>query len=111
MPAAFIGEWTGTARQPLGRITSWEVVITFSETSRTGTFAASLNCTGSLTVVDPAPTEREIHLRQKTGWNPGQTCVESADLTLRTDGDGRLEMFWQDLNNETNQATATLTRS
>jgi hypothetical protein len=111
IPAAFIGEWSGTARQPLGRITSWEVTITFTETSPTGTFAASLGCTGSLTVVDPAPTGREIRLRQQTGWNPRQTCVETAEITLRVDGDDKLTMEWQDLGATTNQATASLTRS
>jgi serine/threonine protein kinase len=111
VPGAFIGEWSGTAKQPIGTVSSWEVVITFTATSRTGSFFTSLNCTGTLTVVAPWPTDREVHLHQQTGWNPRQTCVDEADITLTLDDDGQMEMRWQDLGNASNQATASLTRS
>jgi hypothetical protein len=111
VPDTFIGEWSGTANQPIGTVSSWEVVITFTATSRTGSFFTSLNCTGTLTVVAPWPTDRELHLHQQTGWNPRQTCVDEADITLTLDDDGRMAMRWQDLGNASNQATASLTRS
>jgi serine/threonine protein kinase len=111
VPSTFIGEWSGTAKQPIGTVSSWDLVITFTATSRTGSFFTSLNCTGTLTVVAPWPTDREIHLHQQTGWNPRQTCVDEADITLTLDDDGRMEMRWQDLGNASNQATASLTRS
>jgi serine/threonine protein kinase len=111
VPGAFLGEWSGTAKQPIGTVSSWEVVITFAASARTGSFFTSLNCTGTLTVVAPWPTDQEIHLHQRTGWNPRQTCVDEADITLTLDDDGRMEMRWQDSGNPSNQATASLTRS
>ncbi|PWK48036.1 serine/threonine protein kinase [Actinoplanes xinjiangensis] len=111
VPGAFLGEWSGTAKQPIGTVASWEVVITFAASARTGSFFTSLNCTGTLTVVAPWPTDQEIHLHQRTGWNPRQTCVDEADITLTLDDDGRMEMRWQDSGNPSNQATASLTRS
>ncbi|WP_433795947.1 protein kinase domain-containing protein [Actinoplanes sp. CA-252034] len=111
IPAAFVGEWSGTAKQPIGTVSSWEVTITFTATSSTGGFDTSLGCNGTLTVVTPWPTEREIHLRQETGWNPRGTCVDAADITLRIDADGRMQMSWHDLGEPLNVATASLTRS
>ncbi|MEV4276638.1 protein kinase domain-containing protein [Actinoplanes xinjiangensis] len=111
VPGAFLGEWSGTAKQPIGTVSSWEVVITFTASARTGSFFTSLNCTGTLTVVAPWPTDRQIHLHQRTGWNPRQTCVDEADITLTLDDDGRMEMRWRDSGDPSNQATASLTRS
>ncbi|MEU4623965.1 protein kinase [Actinoplanes sp. NPDC023801] len=113
VPAAFAGRWSGRASQPGGSVTSWQVTITFAAASSVGEFESpTLNCTWSLTVVDPAPTGRELRLRQeKTSWDPRGSCVTTADLTLRLGPDDRLEMRWQAAGDESNQATASLTRS
>ncbi|GIE31068.1 hypothetical protein Ait01nite_041130 [Actinoplanes italicus] len=113
VPAAFVGRWSGRASQPGGSVTSWKVTITFAEAAAVGEFESStLNCTWSLTLADPAPTEREMHLLQeKTSWDPIGNCVTTADLTLRVDQRGRLEMRWQAIGDKSNQATAWLTRS
>ncbi|WP_203779774.1 hypothetical protein [Actinoplanes philippinensis] len=111
IPAAFLGAWSGTAKQPIGVVESWRVTITFTASSRTGGFDTSLSCDGTLTVIEPWPTEGEIHLRQKTGSNPRGTCVDAAEVTLRIGGEGRMEMVWQDLGEPLNIATASLTRA
>ncbi|BEL06981.1 hypothetical protein Q0Z83_051720 [Actinoplanes sichuanensis] len=111
IPAAFVGKWSGTAKQPIGVVDSWQVTITFTAASPTGAFDTSLACDGTLAVVEPWPTGREIHLRQQTGWNPRGTCVDAAKVTLRIGDDDRMEMTWQDLGEPLNIATASLTRS
>jgi hypothetical protein len=113
VPAAFVGRWSGRASQPGGDPASWKVTITFAEASDAGELESStLNCTWNLTVVDPAPTGREMHQRQdKTSRDPRGACVTTADMTLRTGQGGRLEMVMQQVGGNAERATATLTRS
>jgi hypothetical protein len=113
VPAAFTGRWSGRATQPDDDVEPWNVTITFAGTAGAGEMESStLDCTWSLTVVDPAPTAREIHLRQdKNSWDPRGNCVTTADLTLRTGQGGRLEMVMKQVGGNGERATATLTRS
>ncbi|MFY1674287.1 Hsp70 family protein [Plantactinospora sp. WMMB334] len=112
VPAPFVGEWIGKVSQPGGVVTSWSVSVTFRAGSDVGTFrSSSLGCRGTLTVVAPRPTEREMHLRQRTTSDPKSICVDAADWTLIALDNGKIDMFWQQFGNPVNAATATLSRS
>ncbi|AVT40032.1 heat-shock protein Hsp70 [Plantactinospora sp. BB1] len=111
VPAPFVGRWTGRVSQPGGVVRSWNVVVRLAAGSDVGSFESPrLGCRGTLTVVAPRPTEREIHLRQRTTRDPRGICVDAADWTLITAGPDRIDMFWQQFGIPTNTATATLTR-
>ncbi|WP_422772551.1 Hsp70 family protein [Plantactinospora sp. WMMC1484] len=112
VPAPFVGEWIGKVSQPGGVVTSWSVSVSFRAGSDVGTFrSSSLGCRGTLTVVAPRPTEREMHLRQRTTSDPKSICVDAADWTLIALDNGKIDMFWQQFGNPVNAATATLSRS
>ncbi|GIG89004.1 Hsp70 family protein [Plantactinospora endophytica] len=112
VPAPFVGRWTGRVSQPTGVVKSWGLAITLATGSDVGRFViGSLRCEGTLTVVAPAPTERELHLRARTTRDPQSKCVDAGDYTLIISGRNRLDMFWQQFGDPTNVATATLTRS
>jgi serine/threonine protein kinase len=113
VPAAFAGRWSGRVSQPEGDVTSWKVTIAFAGSAGTGTAESSTPaCRWDLTVTDPAPTNREMHLLvEKASWDPRGHCMTTAGLTLRLGQDGRLGMLMRDTGNDSDQATATLTRS
>ncbi|MFI7546640.1 serine/threonine-protein kinase [Actinoplanes sp. NPDC049599] len=109
VPAAFHGRWVGIADQPMSRAKSWPAVITFAPGSDTGKFeAVSLRCKGVLTVTAPAPTERVLHVHQRTTRASPARCAEAADLTLIVNAAGGIDMYWQDAAAANNTATATL---
>ena len=70
-----------------------------------------IDCRATLTVVQPAPTDRELHLYQHTTADPGRECAPAARITLvRVDPD-TVDLFWQDVAASSNVSTATLGRS
>ncbi|MFY1688854.1 Hsp70 family protein [Plantactinospora sp. WMMB782] len=111
VPAPFVGHWTGRVSQPGGVVRTWQVSVSFTAGSDIGTFrSSSLGCRGTLTIMAPRPTVREMHLRQRTTSNPKSICVAAADWTLIVVDSGRIAMYWQQFGEPTNAATATLTR-
>jgi molecular chaperone DnaK len=112
IPGPFVGRWSGRAHQPIGKVTSWLITVAFTATSEVGTFQSpTLKCAGTLTVVGPGPTDRELHLRQHTTSDPRGICVDAADWTLIVNPGGGLDMYWQEFGDQSNRATASLTHA
>ncbi|MFY1634243.1 Hsp70 family protein [Solwaraspora sp. WMMB335] len=111
-PERFIGQWSGTVRQPNGLVTSWDVRIALGPGTDVGTFSSTrLGCEGTITVVAPLPTEREVHLRQRTTRDPQSICVDAADWMLIARAPDSVDMYWTEFGDPTNTATAALTRT
>jgi hypothetical protein len=112
IPAAFGGRWTGTAAQTGGVVTSWLGIFDLPAGAATGTLnAPTLGCAAELSVVAPSPTDRELHLRQRTTVDPRLRCAAAADILLLANSSGGLDMFWQQFGVPTNTSIATLIRT
>ena len=113
VPAVFAGTWQGRARQRGATSNWWNATIALPARSATATMALTgpIDCRATLTVVQPAPTDRELHLYQHTTADPGRECAPAARITLvRVDPD-TVDLFWQDVAASSNVSTATLGRS
>jgi hypothetical protein len=112
IPAPFAGRWTGTARQRGGVVSSWTGVFVLPAGEAIGRLdAPTLGCAAELHVVMPAPTDRELHLRQRTTVDPRSTCAPAAEILMVINGSGGIDMFWQEFGVPTNTSVATLTRA
>jgi eukaryotic-like serine/threonine-protein kinase len=111
IPVPFIGRWTGTADQPKGTPKRWKAVVEFAPNSSHGRMEDNTNkCVDRLTVTRPAPTETELHLYQHNISGKTGDCAAAGTLRLIVNGVGGLDMFWKDLSDGSNTATAVLTR-
>ncbi|MDG4772185.1 Hsp70 family protein [Solwaraspora sp. WMMD792] len=112
VPTSFAGQWSGIVDQPTGTVTSWSLTATFAAGADGGTFrSTSLGCEGTLTIIEPRPTSREIHLRQRTTVNSRSLCVGAAQWTLILQEPDRADMHWVDAGSPSNTGTATFVRS
>ena len=98
--------------QPGGVVTSWNLTATFQAGAGGGTFRSdSLGCSGTLAIARPQPTDREIHLRQRTTRNSRSLCVSGAEWTLIISDPGKADLHWVEVGKPENTATATMVRS
>jgi hypothetical protein len=105
----FSGVWLGTASQPTGEITQWNMDLTFPATGTAGAFALpTLHCSGLLLISGSGP--RRLTVREVVLKNSQELCAPGATMTLTRSGPDGMHMDWQDAGNPTNVATGTLTR-
>ncbi len=111
-PAArrwFSGVWLGTASQPTGEVTQWNMDLTFPVTGKAGAFVLpTLHCSGLLLISGTGPGR--VTLREVVLKNTRELCAPGATITLTRSGPGEMHMNWQDAQNPVNVATGTLTR-
>jgi len=113
VPTVFAGTWQGRARQRGGTSNWWNATIALPAGSATATMALTgpIDCRATLTVVQPAPTDRELHLYQHTTADPGRECAPAARITLVRLDPNTVDLFWQDVAASSNVSIATLGRS
>jgi hypothetical protein len=105
----FSGVWLGTASQPTGEITQWNMDLTFPATGKAGVFVLpTLHCSGLLVISGTGPGR--VTLREVVLKNTRELCAPGATMTLTRSGPGEMQMNWQDAQNPVNVATGTLTR-
>jgi hypothetical protein len=109
-PAAswLAGTWIGSASQPSGEVTRWTAELTFSHSSRAGTFRfPSLDCSGTLIVTRLTPASASVD--ERLTRNARGVCAPGGTMALSRAGPTGMRMRWQDATDRSNVATGFLT--